>query len=143
MWIVDIYITIEGRSPGAGKRKYGYALECRRELENTSAGRPLKGYGEAEGTLNQATLKVMAEALGRVNQSCRVIIHTENAFIAHMIQRNLPVWAGNGFIKAAGDPVANREEWMMLWSLLKRHDVQIETGTHKYSEDLKEETKNE
>lgn len=134
---VDIYIAIDSKNTRKSKRKFGFVLEC--EL----AGNPYtkEGFGEVEATYNGATLKAINEALDRLKFCCEVHIHTENGFIANMMEHNLDVWAGTDFKTKKGKPVENKEEWKKLWEQSQKNLIIMAAGRHSYSNWVEEQMK--
>ena len=128
MWEVDIYTQTDNASPRTFSRKYSYLIECTTQTGKTHR---KKGMGEIEGTFHQASLTAVNAALGRLNQSCTVHIHTEDRFICNMFASQLDRWAGNGWKTSRGDGVENRKEWETLWRLTKG---QLARMVHKYSD---------
>lgn len=132
---VDIYIETDNTSPRAMPRKYGYVLEC--ELHGRTVTR--EGFGQTEGTYNQSVLTALAAALERLREPCEIHIHSNNRFILNMVDNNLGKWAAGGFVNGKGDPIANREQWEKVWSLLKGLTTVTEHGSHAYSGWLRSE----
>ena len=129
MFQVKIYITTDSISPKITEKYYGYVLET------TVAGeaKTREGFGKITGTYHQTVLRALAEALDRFNQPCEVCICTEDEFVLNMLERNLSIWAENEFLTSKRKPVANREEWMKIWSLSNKHLILTEPGKHEYT----------
>ena len=125
----DIFLKISNNSPKAMERQYGYVLQC----EVTGENRTREGFGTATGTYHQVTLKALIEAMERFHETCEICIHSEDTFILNMMECNLESWANNAFQTAKGKPVANREEWIRIWELSKKHLILTEPGEHEYS----------
>lgn len=127
---VNIYIGISPASTRKSKKRYGFVMECViGEVPHTK-----DQFGEVEDTYNGVVLQVINEALGRMNQSCEIHVYTENTYILGMIEKNLELWAGNGFVTSKGDPLKNQEEWRTLWQQSKKHLMVSEPGKHPFSE---------
>ena len=135
--IVNIYIATDSKNTRKSKRKFGYVLEC--EL----AGNPYtkEGFGEVETTYNGAILIAINKALERLNFCCEVHIHTENGFVANMIENNLDTWAGADFKTKKGKPVVNQEEWKKLWEQSQKNLIIMAAGRHSYSNWIEEQMK--
>lgn len=131
MFEVHIYITIDKKTPRPQERNYGYVLETK-VLENT---RTREGFGTINGTYHKAVLAALIEAMGRINQSCQVHIHTEDTFILNMLGNNVHKWAEKDF---EGE-IANKEQWQQLWSLSTKHIITPSPGPHTYASWLKSE----
>ena len=131
MFEVHIYIGVNNASPRRARKHYAYVLECHLESGDI---RTKEGFGEIDGTYHRATLKAIAEAMGRLNQPCEVYLHTENGFVRNMMERNLEHWAADGFVNSRGNLIANREEWVRIWGLMQDQLVFVELGKHPYSE---------
>ena len=128
MFEVHIYITIGSRSPRVMERKYGYVLEC----FHLGKPRTCDGFGKIESTYHKAVLVALIEAMKRMNQSCKVHIHTEDSFILNMLKNNASLWVENDFKNNKGSSIANREEWEVLLNLVSKHIVVPEHGVHSY-----------
>lgn len=135
MFEVHIYISTDSASTRKSKKNYGYVLECRYRGEV----RTVEGFGEAESTYHETNLIAINEALGRLNQSCEVHIHSEDRFVLNMIEHNMDRWAANDFKNAKGKPVESEEEWRLFWKRSRGQLLRIEIGKHSYSEWIREE----
>lgn len=136
---VNIYIATDSKNTRKYKRKYGYVLECE------VAGNPFTkdGFGETEATYNGVVLVAINESLKRLQVHCEVHIHTENGFIANMIENNMDKWAVTEFKTARGKNVENIEEWKALWQQSKKHLIIMVAGRHCYSYWMEEQMKGE
>ncbi|WP_343247749.1 hypothetical protein [Diplocloster hominis] len=129
MFEVHTYIGVDTISAKPTPKWFGYVLEC--EVSGKTETR--EGFGQILGTYHQAILMAMTEAMGRLNQSCEVYLHTEDEFVLFMIERNLETWAENEFLTTKGKPVANQEEWIQLWQLAQKQLILTVPGKHVYS----------
>ena len=129
MFTVHIYAESDNPAPGCMSRMAGYVVECRDSAGKT---RTVEEFREEIGTYYEVMLKTTARALGRLNQSCEVHIHSQDEYVLGMIERNLPLWGGNGFRTKKGDLVKNRFEWSRLWQILQNHLYSVEPGEHGY-----------
>lgn len=136
MKIVNIYITINSKNTRKSAKKYGYVLELEGN-PNTK-----EGFGEIETTYNQITLVALNEALGRLNQPCKVRVYTENLYVANMSERCLEGWARADFKTAKGKPLGNEQEWRDLWGFYQKHKLVMVTGKHNYTKWLSEQMSN-
>lgn len=127
---VNIYIGINPASTRKSKKRYGFVMEY--VIDETPYTK--EKFGEVEETYNGAVLKVINEALGRMNQSCEIHVYAENTYILGMIEKNLDLWAGNGFINSKGEPLKNQDEWRVLWQQSIKHMLVPEAGKHPFSE---------
>lgn len=131
---VNIYIGINPASTRKSKKRYGFVMEC------VISGEPqtVDQFGEVEDTYNGTVLKVINAALRRMTRSAEIHLFVENTFILNMIEKNLDLWAGNGFKNSKGNPLENQEEWRMLWSHSIKHLIATEPGRHIFSEWIRE-----
>lgn len=134
MWKVSIYIQTDSTSPRTLDRSYAYIIECEKKSGKLHRA---EGTGEITGTLHQATLTAIGEAMERLNQSCTVHIYTEDRFVSNMFSSNIDKWAGNGWRTSKGSEVENRVEWETFWKLTRGQLVRMVPGKHKYSEWMK------
>lgn len=130
MFEVHIYIETDSASPKDTEKQYGYVLECRMASGKIET---RQGFGKLEGTYHQITLSALSEAMKRIHKSCEITVHTENIFVANMLNQNMERWAGNGFLTSKGKPIANQDKWRDIWDSYKKHIVKTESGSHAYS----------
>lgn len=139
MQMVDLYVETDSKAPKSNKRMTGYLLDCPEHPKND----PKHRFYSFVGTYNQAILDSLTEAMGRLNQSCEVHIHTQDTYVMNMIERNLPLWAGNEFRNAKGELIKNHSQWSELWSCAQKHLLVMEPGTHSFYQWMQEEMKKE
>ena len=134
---VTLYIETSNAALGKKKRICGYILEY-----ITSSGKPVTGkaYREGEGTYNQEYLITATQAMWHMREPCDLCICGKNSFVLNMIQNNLKNWAEHDFC-SNGKEILNRKEWENLWNLLKGHNVSVQIGEHKYTQQMLEEMK--
>lgn len=132
---VHVYIYAEGVPMKESEKWFGYVLECKASGRSVTR----EGFGKTNATGHGAVLAAAIQAMGRLNQSCEVHLHTEDEFVLHMLENRLDVWAGNGFLTSRGKAVANQGEWMELWGLSQKQLILSEPGGHAYSGWLQEE----
>lgn len=137
MFDVHIYIAQDSANPRKSKKTYGYVCEC--EIKGEL--RTVEGYGETESTYHETTLIAINQALGRLNQSCKVHIHTEDKFILNMLTNNLDQWAANDFKSTKDKPVEYEGEWRKLWDSKNKQVIFPEHGPHAYKDWLLNEFK--
>lgn len=130
MYEVHIYIETDSTLPQTTEKQYAYVLECRTGSGET---RTREGFGKMTGTYHQAVLAAVIEAMGRLNQSCEVHLHSEDVFVLSMLEGSLSFWAGNGFLTKRGRQIANREQWQQVWELSEKQLILTEPGSHSYS----------
>lgn len=138
MLTTRIYIKTDSNFPGFSEKCYAYRLECWMNGTVRTDKRDPR-FGKIKGTFNQVVLKILIEAFGRFKCPCVVYIHSENQFVLNSIKTDLKNWAETQFTRTCGEPVANKEEWEMLWGLLQKHEVYTVPGGHIHSKILKEQ----
>lgn len=127
MKTVNIYIAINSKNTRESEKKYGYVLELEGN-PNTK-----EKFGEIKATYNKTTLKVINEALGRLNQPCKVRVFVENAFIANIAEHYLESWAKANFKGKKGKTLENEQEWRELWGFTKAHQIIWIKEKHNYA----------
>lgn len=125
---VDIYVEADSTTPRQSVRAAGYVLECIKG----DAVHTREEFAHKTGTYNAVILQMLVKALKRINQSCEVHIHTQDTYVLNMIDKNLELWAGNGFHTVKGELVKNHFEWEQVWKLGSRHLLVAEPGEHSY-----------
>lgn len=128
MYEVHLYIVTDSASTSKYKRKYKFILECQRKFGGLEK---MEIEGEAEEKYNGIVLEALSKALSRMNQSCKLHIHTENRWVLNMFDYNLSKWAAAEFRNSKGEPVDER--WETIWRLTRGHLVETHKGEHKYS----------
>ncbi|MGO5337603.1 hypothetical protein ACTQZS_12465 [Bilifractor sp. LCP19S3_H10] len=132
---IRIYIGVSTKSPKKSQRKICYLLSCEKDgKEETRGGEP----EEVTETYHGATVIAVSRALKRITGPCRVTIYAEDSWTMNMITTQMPAWAKNGFRDKKGKPMHLQQEWMQIWLTSKEHDLNTETGTHKFTEWMKE-----
>lgn len=120
MYEIHIYISVDSANTRKSKKSYQYRMTWKKEVR--------EGAGEIEGTLHEATLQALVEAMRRINQSCKIHIHSGDRYVLNMIDSQLDRWAGNGFRTARGEPVQSKGLWEELWRLTKGQLIIAEKG---------------
>lgn len=89
--------------------------------------------GYAGVTEARLVLLALRDALQRMNYACRIVIHTESAYIAGAVNNRWPqAWAGNGWKNARGKEAADRDLWGQILTLAGEagHELSAEPGAH-------------
>lgn len=68
MYEIHIFISVDSANTRKSKKTYQYRMTWKKEVR--------EGAGEIEGTLHEATLQALVEAMRRINQSCKIHIHS-------------------------------------------------------------------
>ena len=84
--------------------------------------RELRG-GESPTTNNRMELKAAIEALGVLKEPCSVELYTDSRYLRDGITKWLPDWRRRDWLTRARKPVKNRDLWMLLDNLVRRHYV--------------------
>lgn len=129
MRTVHIYVESDSVAPRSMRRQTGYVLEY---IQRSGEPYTVAGFAERTGTYNAVILQTIIEAMERITKSCEIHLHSQNCYILRMIDRNLPIWANNGYRTAKGGMVANHFEWQKLWEIKQRHLLIGEPGGHSY-----------
>lgn len=114
---------------------FGYVLETKGKHGTVTR----EGFQALENvTKNQAELKAISAALGRMIEPCIITIYTESSYVASGIDYS-EGWVRNNWISTRGTPVANKEDWMEVLEKMKGHIIQVECKEHEYSVWLRSE----
>lgn len=128
---VNIYIETSIKAPKAGKAAGMWLIEF-----ITSSDIPVTRSGmitERNTTENALVLKLLTEAFRKLTKTCLVSVNTECGHVLSVVNNGwLPGWEIGGWINKKGRPVANRELWQELSTLMKRHSVEFRSGWHAY-----------
>ena len=82
----------------------------------------INGYSP-KTTNNVMELTAVIEALKSLKRSCKVIITTDSNYVKDGITDWINNWKLNGWKTANKQPVKNKELWIMLDSLSKKHII--------------------
>lgn len=134
MYRVDIFTVTKGSFNRKNLAKYGFVCTC---VKKSGEMGKISDTGRMKGTRHELEVKAITEALSRLNQSCEVHIHTENTFVANMIDHRIHEWAGNDFCNPQGQLIANADGWRMLWKKMQGHLIRMEKGRHNYSDEIR------
>ncbi len=81
--------------------------------------------GERETTNNRMELMAAIKALAQLKEPCRVLLHTDSAYLANCMQQGWhKKWTQNNW-KRNGKPVKNRDLWEQLIQYSKEHQVEF------------------
>ncbi|NLI34605.1 MAG: ribonuclease HI [Deltaproteobacteria bacterium] len=79
---------------------------------------------EAYTTNNRMELMAVIEALRALKQSCVVDLYTDSQYLKNGITSWIHKWKRNGWQTATKEPVKNRDLWVTLDELSRKHAVQ-------------------
>lgn len=123
MRTVNIYIDTSIKGPRRRAGAYMYILQVQ-----TAAGSADAGDAEylQDTTDNQATLKALEKALGRMRQPSHLVIWIENTYVAAALRNKWYLtWADSQWMTAKKEPVADAETWRRIQYLLNEHDFDV------------------
>ena len=104
-------------NPGPGG--YGVVLiygEHRHELSG--------GYRRT--TNNRMELMAPIKGLEALNQSCRVVVHSDSQYVVEGIEKGWAKrWRGNGWMRNRREQAINPDLWGRLLDLCEKHDVEF------------------
>lgn len=132
---VDIYITAGIRGPARGDARVMYLMRTKRNDGSDHESLPsVAGYaGVTEARL---VLLALRDALQRMRYACRIVIHTESAYIASAVNnRWMEAWERHGWKNARGKEVRDSTLWSQVCQLTDEagHELCAECGSHEYS----------
>lgn len=119
--------NISGIKASAGS--FGYVLETQGKRGTVTR----EGFEKFESaTKNQAELRAISAALGRMTEPCVITIYTESSYVASGMEW-VEAWKENNWITTRNKPVANKDEWILMLERMKDHIIRIERREHEYS----------
>ena len=80
--------------------------------------------GEAATTNNKMELTAVIRALEALKRPSRVRVYTDSQYVQKGIKEWIHGWKRNGWKTAAKEPVKNKELWIELDELRKRHHIE-------------------
>lgn len=135
MKTVKIYIETSFRTPVSDHGKYAAALVFTKGGQDFT--RTVHGE-ENETTYNRCTLMAIICAMQKLNQPCRLVIYTRNAYIKNMVEQGNPEkWRRAEWKRAAGGSVQNRELWELFLDEAQKHKIEFMLKGEEYAEILK------
>lgn len=126
MYTVSLYIGGSSKLFKASKKKWAYLLE----YQSKKGKHQVADSGEDVATYHENTLRTILRALRRLQQSCKVLVHTEDRYVLSMIEEDLQRWAKNDFKNSKGEDLAI--EWRQIWELMKGQKIEGVAGAHDY-----------
>jgi ribonuclease HI len=80
--------------------------------------------GEAATTNNKMELTAVIRALEALKEPSKVRVYTDSTYVQKGISEWIHGWKRNGWKTAAKEPVKNKELWVELDELRKRHEIE-------------------
>ena len=106
-------------NPGAGG--WGFVLLCKTKEKD----KKMSGY-EENTTNNRMELMAVIEGIKAIKKTCNLTIYTDSAYVYNAFTQGwINNWLQNGFKNAQKKPVANKELWLELLSLIEKHNVKL------------------
>ena len=79
--------------------------------------------GDLETTNNKMELTAVIKGFENLNNASEVLVKTDSTYVINGITKWLPNWKAKGWINSAKKPVANKDLWEQLESLISNHKV--------------------
>ena len=79
--------------------------------------------GDLETTNNRMELTAVIKGFESLNNASEVLVKTDSTYVINGITKWLPNWKAKGWINSARKPVANKDLWEQLESLISNHKV--------------------
>ena len=79
--------------------------------------------GDLETTNNKMELTAVIKGFENLNNASEVLVKTDSTYVINGITKWLPNWRAKGWINSAKKPVANKDLWEQLESLISNHKV--------------------
>ena len=115
---VTIY-TDGACSPNPGIGGWGAVLISKEHnLRNELSG------SEVDSTNNRMEMTAAIKALEALKKSCVVKLYTDSSYLKNAFEKNwLNNWQNNGWKSKARKPVVNKDLWLRLLEVSKKHEV--------------------
>ncbi len=113
----EIALYTDGACSGnPGKGGYGYAVVINDTLSLNGSG------GMLATTNNQMELTAVIEGLKVIPNEYPVVVYTDSSYVVNAFEKGwIAGWRKRNWLKADGEPVANRELWEGLLSAMDAH----------------------
>ena len=79
--------------------------------------------GDKNTTNNKMELTAVIKGFENLNDASEVLVKTDSTYVINGITKWLPNWKAKGWINSAKKPVANKDLWEQLESLISNHKV--------------------
>ena len=114
----DIYIYTDGACRGnPGKGGWGALLVYKKSKKE------LYGFS-VDTTNNIMELTAVIESLKSIKRKCPIIITTDSNYVKNGITDWIQSWKKNNWKTSNKKPVKNKELWIKLDALVKKHEIQ-------------------
>lgn len=135
METIEMYVstTLHGSAKRTGKVMYTLRMKMG---EKQYYEKPAE-IGKADGTANRLVLWSICRALERMQGKRTILIHTENTYVASVInQRWVETWERNDWKNSRGNEIKDADLWKQILekSRKMRHDIAAVAGQHEYSD---------
>lgn len=93
--------------------------------------------GALENTTNNAMeITAVLEALKLLKYRCNVKVYSDSAYVVNAFQDNwIDSWIKKDWMKSKKEPVKNKELWLELYELAKKHNIEfIKVKGHAHNE---------
>ena len=83
------------------------------------------GESEDNTTNNRMEMKAAIKALERLKHSHNIKLHSDSAYLVNGMTKWIYSWQKNNWIKSDKKPVENKEYWLKLIELSKKHNIEF------------------
>ena len=83
------------------------------------------GESEELTTNNKMEIKAVIKALERLKKSYNIKVYSDSAYLVNGMNEWIYSWQKNNWIKSDKKPVENKEYWIKLIELSKKHNIEF------------------
>ena len=83
------------------------------------------GESEENTTNNKMEMKAVIKALERLKKSHNIKVYSDSAYLVNGMNEWIYSWQKNNWIKSDKKPVENKEYWIKLIELSKKHNMEF------------------
>lgn len=83
------------------------------------------GESENDTTNNKMEMKAVIKALERLKNSHNIKVYSDSAYLVNGMNEWIYSWQKNNWIKSDKKPVENKEYWIKLIELSKKHNIKF------------------
>ena len=83
------------------------------------------GESEELTTNNKMEMKAVIKALERLKKSHNIKVYSDSAYLVNGMNEWIYSWQKNNWIKSDKKPVENKEYWIKLIELSKKHNIEF------------------
>lgn len=132
----NVYVETDSKALQERERQMIFVIDYYEDGKQVKdgTGEPivLKGKGKSKTTYADGILFALYTALKAAGYREDIRIHTTNAYVANMIDRQLDQWRQRDYCKSDGTPIKSQAIWKRIGKMLEGSTVTASSEKHAY-----------